>query len=130
MGYRMPNIDRIANEGCMTMRTANSITSPVAQGPFAANNAIRVRQEPGGHRRGENDVVVEVLENGLHVVRVPRRNPLPAEGNRIQRDQAVQSQTDMSPLGYCSHTSVALATTPLLLKKILAQLLQCVATCS
>jgi len=43
---------------------------------------------------------------------------------------AVQFQTDMSPRGYPVQTSVAFATTPLLLKKIFAQLPQCVAICS
>jgi hypothetical protein len=33
-------------------------------------------------------VVVEVLENGLHIVRVPRRHPLPAEGNRVDQFQS------------------------------------------
>jgi hypothetical protein len=102
----------------------------VAQGRFAANDATGLRQQSGGHGRSENYVVVKMLEHGFHVMGVPSLDPLTAEDNRVDRDQAVQSQTDMSPLGYWSHTSVALATTPLLLKKILAQLPQCVATCS
>jgi hypothetical protein len=40
-----------------------------------------------------------VLEHGVDVVLVPRFNPVLAEGDGIDRDQAVQSQTDMSPLG-------------------------------
>ena len=47
-----------------------------------------------------------------------------AKPTNLSHDYPAQFQTDMSPRGYWLHTSVPLATTPLLLKKIFMWLTQ------